>query len=145
MNSPYDPYRDAFRARLDSSARGARPAGIFGATGPLGKVLGVVVGIIAVAAAMAMSVIALGAILVVGVVGGAWFWWRARHLRRQLRAEMARMQAMSGGSMPSGSGSAPGQRAAAGDVIDGDFIREAPAPSSTTPREAGGSNLPERR
>ena len=122
----------SYRQRLSGGSLPQGGAGFFAASGPIGKALGVVVGVVAVLAAMAMSVVALGAILVVGAVAGAWFWWRTRDLRRQLRAEMARMQAMAG-TRPSGA--APARTSAGqGQILDGDFIREAPPAGSAGPR-----------
>ena len=127
MNGSYDPLRARlYRARLTGAPQPSRSGGLGVVSGPLGKVLGVVVGAVAVVAAMAMSVIALGAILVVAVVGGAWVWWRTRDLRRQLRDQMARMQSMAAaGASPAAGARAAGSRAVDGDVIDGDYIREA--------------------
>lgn len=122
MNSPY-----GFPPRLDQAAARARSA----LPGPIGRVLGVVAGTVVAIAALFVSVVAFAAVLVVGAVAGGWLWWKTRDVRRQLRGEMARMQQAMERGTPFEPGS-PLNRAgrggrAGGDVIDGDFIREAPA------------------
>lgn len=125
MNSPY-----GSPPRLDQSA--ARGPGRASLPGPVGRVLGVIVGTIVAISALFVSVVAFGAVLVVGAVAGGWLWWKTRDVRRQLRGEMERMQQAMARGTPYEPGSplnrsGAGKRPGAGDVIDGDFIREAPA------------------
>ena len=125
MNSPY-----GSPPRLDQSA--ARARGRTGLPGPVGRVLGVIVGTVVAISALFVSVVAFAAVLVVGAVAGGWLWWKTRDVRRQLRGEMERLQEAMARGTPFEPGSplnrgAPGRRPGTGDVIDGDFIREAPA------------------
>lgn len=109
----------------------------------IGRVLGIVVGTAIAIGALFVSVVAFSVVLVVGVVVGGWLWWRTREVRRRFREEVAKMQqALDGANGPPGArggmggadarGADPfGQRAGrgrppgSGDVLDGDFIREA--------------------
>lgn len=124
------------RPRLGQPSQGGRPGqGLLG--GAVGRVLGVVVGTVIAISALFMSMIAFAAVLVVGSVAAAWFWWRTRDVRRQLRGQMAEMQKAfergepfrPGSPFPgAGPGRNPGHNPGRGqgDVLDGDFIREAP-------------------
>ena len=105
----------------------------------LGRVVGIVVGTAIAIGALFVSVIAFAVVVMVAAIVGAWLWWRTRDLRRQFRTEMERMQQQVGGAAGS-AGSRRGFDAdgaamrgrrgpAQGDVLDGDFIREAPEPS----------------
>ena len=136
MNQPYDS-----PSRLGQSPRPGTPRAAM--PGPLGRVLGVVAGTILAVCALFVSVVAFAAVLVVGAVAGGWFWWKTRDIRRQLRSEMARMQE----SLQRGQPFEPGspfdrstreQRSSGdGEVIEGDFIREAPSA-----RQDGGDGRP---
>jgi predicted lipid-binding transport protein (Tim44 family) len=109
----------------------------------IGRVLGIVVGTAIAIGALFVSVVAFSVVLVVGVVVGGWLWWRTREVRRRFREEVARMQqALDGagsapgsrsgmggaeprGTDPFGARAGRGRPAGSGDVLDGDFIREA--------------------
>ena len=80
--------------------------------------------------ALFVSVVAFSAVLVVGAVAAGWLWWKTRDVRRQLRGEMERMQQAMERGAPFEPGSPlnrGGRGGGQGDVIEGDFIREAPA------------------
>ena len=118
--------------RIDASAgRGPAGAGGRGALpGPVARVLGVVVGTVLAISALFVSVVAFSAVLVVGAVAAGWLWWKTRDVRRQLRGEMERMQQAMERGAPFEPGSPlnrGGRGGGQGDVIEGDFIREAPA------------------
>lgn len=139
MNQPYESPSRLGQTSRPGAARPAMP-------GPLGRVLGVVAGTVLAVCALFVSVVAFAAVLVVGAVAGGWFWWKTRDIRRQLRGEMAQMQESlqrgtpfepgspfdraargPGASAGPGAGTARGPGAGRGEVLDGDFIREAPA------------------
>ena len=138
MNSPYGtpPRIDASTGR---GPAGGATGGRGGLPGPVARVLGVIAGTVVAISALFVSVVAFAAVLVVGAVAAGWLWWKTRDVRRQLRGEMERMQqAMERGApFEPGSPLNRGGRGAQDDVIEGDFIREAPAdrqdrPDSTT-------------
>ena len=112
------------------------------AAGPIGRALAVVAGALVLVAALFVSAIVFSVLLVAGAVAGGWFWWKTRGLRREIRERLAQVQQMHAGAgigpqaasgpfgSPAGVDAArarPGQ--AAGDVLDGDFIRESEPPS----------------
>jgi Flp pilus assembly protein TadB len=110
--------------------------------GPLTKLLGVVIGAVVVVASLLFSVVVFAIVLAVGVIAGGYLWWRTRELRKQIRAQMeAQMQAQrdaasrarrdGGRAWPSEGGGAKREDV----VIDGDYIREAPADDSEPPRD----------
>ncbi len=83
----------------------------------------------ALIAAITFSLILLPVVLLIGAIGIGYLWFKTRGVRRQfteqvsaMQAEMARQQAAAGRS----AGSSPGVRPGQGEVIDGDFIHEAP-------------------
>ena len=139
MNQPYDS-----PSRLGRSPRPGAGLGSAATTGPLGRVLGVIAGTVLAVCALFVSVVAFAAVLVVGAVAGGWLWWKTRDVRRQLRAEMARMQESLQRGTPFGPGSpfdqaARGNRTGDGEVIEGDFIREAPPGRRQGGDDAGSS------
>ena len=112
------------------------------AAGPIGRALAVIAGGVVLVAALFVSAVVFSVLLVVGAVVGGWFWWKTRGLRREIRERLAQVQQMHAGAgigpqaaagpfgSPAGVDAArarPGQ--AAGDVLDGDFIRESEPPS----------------
>ncbi len=63
------------------------------------------------------SAVLLVALVVVGSLGGAWLWWKTRHLRRQMREQ----RQTSADDTPQGR------------IIDGEIIAsDSPSPSHTT-------------
>ena len=96
------------------------------APGPVTKLLTWVVGGVALAGALVFSAALFAVLLVVGAVVGGWMWWQTRALRQQLRAQMEQMQQQAA-HMPPGAGAFRRSAPADGEIIDGDFIREAPA------------------
>ncbi len=107
------------------------------AAGPIGRALALVAGGLVLVAALFVSAIVFSVLLVAGAIAGGWFWWKTRGLRREIRERLAQMQQMQAGDgAPAASGpfgfatgadarTRPGE---AGDVIDGDFIRESQPP-----------------
>ncbi len=110
-----------------------RPSGL---PGPLGRIAGIVIGAVLAVSVLFVSVIAFAVVVVVAVIAGGWLWWRTRDLRKQLRSEMDRMREAAARGEPmdgtfAGRGSSrPVER---GEVLDGDYIREAPV-NERTPR-----------
>jgi hypothetical protein len=130
--------------RIRLTASGPSPAGRgdpFGslrarAAGPIGRALAIVAGGLVLIAALFVSAIVFSVLLVAGAIAGGWFWWKTRGLRREIRARLARMeQAQAGRSPADGAGWGPldpragAGPAAKGEVIDGDFIRDAEPPA----------------
>lgn len=89
--------------------------------GIVGTLLTVILGAVAVVGAVLFSVVILAVALAVGAVLVGYFWWRTRHVRRQLREHAARQQAAQAAAAPPGSGEAP---PSGGTVIEGEFVRE---------------------
>ena len=56
--------------------------------GIVGTVLTVILGAVAIVGAVLFSVVILAVALVVGAVLVGYFWWRTRHVRRQLREQI---------------------------------------------------------
>ncbi len=105
--------------------------------GPLGRLLGIVAGTVLAIGALFVSMIAFAVIVVVAAIVGGWLWWRTRDLRKQLRSEMARMQQAMERAAPGQQPSRDADPARGGDVLDGDFIREART-GSERPRNGAG-------
>jgi hypothetical protein len=107
------------------------------AAGPIGRALALVAGGLVLVAALFVSAIVFSLLLVAGAVAGGWFWWKTRALRREIRERLAQMQQGQAGDDaarraswgPSGARDDAAPARAAGDVIDGDFIREPEQPS----------------
>ncbi len=89
-------------------------------TGPLGRALAFAAGGVVLLAGLFVSAVVFSVLLVVGVGVAGWFWWKTRGLRKQLRERMAQMQ-----RAQSGAAAGPASAPSSGDVLDGDFIREA--------------------
>ena len=106
------------RILLSSPRHGSPGAAL--RSGPLGRALAVVAGGVILVAGLFVSAVVFSVLLVVGVAAGGWFWWKTRELRRQLRERMAQVQRMQAARAPAGPAGEP-----AGEVLDGDFIREA--------------------
>ncbi|MFN3985203.1 MAG: hypothetical protein ACK4KV_06925 [Rhodocyclaceae bacterium] len=121
----------------------SRPPGI------VAKTLAVVATIGVAAIALMFSLLALSLVLAVGVIGWGYFWWKTRHLRKHLReqarqaqagfereADGAHAHARHGGTSQTSTrrNGRPGHPERAGDVIEGDFIREVRDPDESTDR-----------
>ena len=119
--------------RLGPSFRvGARPASL------MGRVLAFAAGAVVLVAALFFSVIVFAVLLVVGVVAGAWLWWQTREVRGVLREQMR--EAQRGASSP---------QPREGEVIEGDYIREArrerdDGAGGSGPEAQGGNEAPSR-
>ena len=77
-----------------------------------GGLLGAALGVVAVAAGFALSLVLLAVLLAGGLLVGGYVWWRTRHLRRALR-EAARQ----GANTPA----SPGGESV---TLEGEFVRE---------------------
>ena len=124
------------RIHYSSPARG-NPGRLL-RTGPLGRALALIAGGVVLVAGLFVSALVFSVLLVAGVVAGGWFWWKTRGLRKELGERMAQMQRMQGG----GQRRDGPDRAPSGDVLDGDFIREAERPDGVKTGRAtpGGAN-----
>ncbi len=81
--------------------------------GPLAKVVTFLLGAALLVVGFMFSLVALAVVAVGAVLAGAWFWWKTRALRRELREQMRQQ--------PPGAG---GQQPFAGRIIEGEVIRE---------------------
>ena len=78
--------------------------------GFFGKVLGVVAGAALLVLGLMFSVVLLAVLVVAGLAAWAWFWWKTRNIRRQLREQ------------PASAYSAPSDDD--GTIIEGEAVRE---------------------
>ncbi len=80
------------------------------------RIVGVVVGVIALGLALMFSAVVFVVLAVAGLALWGYFWWRTRALRRQMQEQMERMQQQ---------GFEPPFRQPAADenVIDGEAVR----------------------
>src|SRR5688572_25716170 len=81
------------------------------ASGWFGKALAVAASVVVLATALVFSVVLVAVLFAVGLIAGGYLWWKTRTLRRQLREQMAAMQARAAGPQPQG------------EVIEGEFSR----------------------
>ena len=107
-----------------------------GPVGLLGRAVALAAGGVVLLAGLFVSAMVFSVLLVVGLVAGGWFWWKTRDLRRALGERLAQMQGLQAGTQAgAAAGGASGHPAdlvrgsprpgRPGDVLDGDFIREA--------------------
>ncbi len=85
----------------------------FAPTGLVGRIVGFLVGAVVLVLAFAFSLVLFAVLAVAAVIGGAWLWWKTRHVRRELRAAHARVR--------------PGEREIRGEAV---VVREDTAPHS---------------
>lgn len=78
---------------------------------PLARAAAAVVGALVLVGALMVGMVAFVVLLGVGLLGGAWFWFRTRHLRRAL-AEAAEAQAAAMNTTATRAG---------GEVIDAEY------------------------
>lgn len=86
--------------------------------------------LLAVAAVLMFSVVALGVLLVGGAVFLGYFWWKTRVLRRALREQQAMAQQGGFSSRPAANDADPL-------VIEGELIREVPEHETESSRQPG--------
>ena len=106
-------------------ATGARPPSL------LARALAFTVGAVVLGAALFFSVIVFAVLAVVGVIAGAWLWWQTREVRGALRAQMREAQRAAQSPM-----------ARDGEVIEGDYIREARPQAESDPESGAGAGGP---
>ncbi len=80
---------------------------------PLARVLTVVLGLLALAAAFMFSIVIFAAVAIVGLVAWLYFLWKTRALREHIRAQMRAQD-----DAPK-----PAQAAPSGEVIEGESVR----------------------
>jgi hypothetical protein len=114
--------RSAYRAPLAGP-----PTSVFG------KLLTIAAGVLVLVVAFMFSILALGVVLVVGVLVFAYLKWKTRHLPQDLRDLHQRMQeeaSRQGGYQTPQAG---------GRVIEGEVISDAEYQASTAPDQQSGS------
>lgn len=82
--------------------------------GPLGQILATLAAVVLLVLAFMFSLVVFAVLAVVGLGFWAWFWWKTRALRRQLR-EQAEAGAFSEMNTPPPGGN--------GTIIDGESVR----------------------
>jgi threonine/homoserine/homoserine lactone efflux protein len=87
------------------------------AKGVLARILAVLLGLLALAAALMFSVVIFGAVAIAGLGLWLYFLWKTRALRQQMREQMAAQNSRSPSSPP------PAAPEAAGDIIEGESVR----------------------
>lgn len=80
-------------------------------SGPVGKFLAAIVGLLALAAAVMFSLVFVVVVVVAGLIAWGYFWWKTRALRRQLRDQRPAASSASDEHPPSG------------EVIEGEAVR----------------------
>lgn len=106
----------------------APPGGVFG------KLLTIVAGVAILVVAFMFSLVALGVVLIVGVLFFAYLKWKTRHMSGDLRdlAEQMQQQAARQGSRQEAR--QPGGRVIEGEVISADDDEADPASSASSQR-----------
>ena len=101
---------DRFTPPAARTSPAAGPPGSAPGAGWLTRLLGGLVALVTIAAAIVFSAVVLAVLAVVAAAALGWFWWKTRAVRRQLREAAARASAQAGG-FPGGSadGSTDGQ------------------------------------
>ncbi|WP_313950909.1 hypothetical protein [Accumulibacter sp.] len=117
--------------KIDDEQFGSHQARLHApAAGVFSKLLTIAAGVVVLVIAFMFSLLALGVVLVVGVLIFAYLKWKTRNLPRDLRDLHQRMQeqaARQGHAAP----------AAGGRVIEGEVISDAEYQASTAPDEPG--------
>jgi len=85
----------------------------FQPTGLGGRIVGFVLGAIALVLALTFSLVLFVFMAAAAVVAGGWLWWKTRHVRRELRAARSRMR--------------PGEREVRGEAV---IVREDAPPAA---------------
>ena len=117
MQDPNKPVRIQFQANVQGG-------------GPVAKFIAGIAGLAMIGAALFLSVFLFVGLLAVGVVAGAWFWWRTRRLRRQLRESI---DAATREALKQNEARAAATQGSQGTVIEGDFIRAKPPEAAQNP------------
>lgn len=104
--------------RDDEGARLAGPAASRGGSGLIGRLLSLVVAGVLLVLGLMFSALVFVALALVALLAGAWFWWKTRDLRRQLKvAEEAWRNA------PAGAAEYDSAESGDGVVIEGEVVR----------------------
>ena len=88
-----------------------------GEKGPLARVLTVIVGLLALAAAFMFSLVVFAVLAVAGLLFWLYFWWKTRELRRQMREQLENQMNAPGFDVP------PTGPVSDGEVIEGEATR----------------------
>lgn len=92
------------------------PPSSSGPAGLLRKVLAIALTLVLAVVVLMFSAVLLSVLLVIGIIGGAFLWWKLRHVRK-LMQEMQRAQAAAK------QGEAFGGEVFEGEVVEGEVIR----------------------
>ena len=96
---------------------GGKPQGV------IARIVTIVVGAIALGAAMMFSLVFFAVLAVVVLVFGGYFWWKTRAIRAQIRKQMQEQaQAQANGQGPDFATPAS-QPVHQGDIIEGEAVR----------------------
>ncbi|EXI82295.1 MAG: hypothetical protein AW10_00743 [Candidatus Accumulibacter appositus] len=117
--------------KINEQQSGAYRAPLAGPpTSVFGKLLTIAAGVLILVVAFMFSILALGVVLVVGVLIFAYLKWKTRHLPQELRNLHQRMQEQAGRQ---GGYQPPPE---SGRVIEGEVISDAEYQASTAPEQA---------
>ncbi len=100
---------------------GGRPGGRRPSSGLLARILTIAAGALVLIGAIAVSLVVFAVLLVVVLGVGIYFWWKTRHVRKQMREQMQMGEQMRR--------QAPPNPRADGDVIEGEVIRKEESPT----------------
>ena len=91
-----------------------------GSPGPglLGRIAGIAAGALLLIGAAMLSLVVLGVLVVLGLLGWGYLRWKTRHLRAQIDEHLRASAGSAGSASPAGSGTAAGR------VIEGEAVRE---------------------
>jgi hypothetical protein len=86
--------------------------------GLLGRIAGIAAGALLLIGAAMLSLVVLGVLVVLGLLGWGYLRWKTRHLRAQIDEHLRAAAGSPGSASPAGSGTASGR------VIEGEAVRE---------------------
>lgn len=92
------------------------PPSSSGPAGLLRKVVAIALALVLAVVVLMFSAVLLAVVLVIAIIGGAYLWWKLRHVRK-LMQEMQRAQAAARQNQPSRG------EVFEGEVIEGEVIR----------------------
>lgn len=89
----------------------------------LGRLLTIVVGSAALVGALVFSAVLFVILALIGLIVGAFLWWKTRALRKQMREQMTQMEQALRARQSDRDGARMGD-VSEGEVIEGEFVRE---------------------
>ena len=94
--------------RINFNAGGGQPSG------PLGKIIATLVGLLTLAAAFMFSLVFVVVLAIAGLIVWGYFWWKTREVRRRIKEAQESAQPF---------GQAPTGGTGDGDIIEGEAVR----------------------